>query len=124
MIKTTISLLFISSLLLYGCYNDNAEDLYPTPIGGNCDTTNVTYSAVIKPIVETNCALAGCHLEAYPTGYDFSSHAGLAFVAKQGKLIPAIEHTGSNPMPQNAAKLDDCTIAKIKKWVNDGAPNN
>ncbi len=110
---------------LYGCYNDNAEDLYPTvPIGGTCDTSTVTYSATIRPIIETSCATSGCHLGIAPTGYDFSTHVGLASVANSGKLIVAIEHTGPNPMPQDAAKLDNCTIAKIKKWVSDGAPNN
>jgi len=27
-------------------------------------------------------------------------------------------------MPKNAAKLNSCNIAKIKKWVDAGFPNN
>ncbi|HTN46242.1 MAG TPA: hypothetical protein VL098_07820 [Flavipsychrobacter sp.] len=121
--KTILLALAILPLLLYGCYNDNSEDLYPSNTG-TCDTAAVTYTAVIKPIMDAKCATSGCHLGASATGYDLSTHAGLATVAGNGRLIPAIEHTGSNPMPQGSAKLDDCTIAKIKKWVNDGSLNN
>ena len=108
----------------YGCYNDNAEDLYPHITAANCDTANVTYAGVIQPVIATNCVKSGCHLGVYPTGYDLSDYSGLAAVAGNGKLVAAIEHTGPNPMPQDAPKLDDCTIAKIKKWVTEGAQDN
>lgn len=121
--KHTFLILVLLPILMYGCYNDNAEDLYPSD-NSNCDTTNITYTSVIKPIIEANCALSGCHLGIASTGYDFSTHTGLATVAGNGRLIAAIEHTGPDPMPQGAAKLDDCTITKIKKWVSDGAPDN
>jgi hypothetical protein len=31
---------------------------------------------------------------------------------------------GFSPMPQNDNKLSECNIAKIKKWIATGAPNN
>ena len=123
--KKTLLVLALLPAFLYGCYNDNAEDLYPsTAPGSACDTANITYSASIKPIIDAKCAIPGCHQTAMPTGYDLSSHAGLTVVANNGRLIPAIDHTGPNPMPQGAPKLDDCSITKIKKWVAMGAPNN
>lgn len=122
--KSIFLILLLLPAFLYGCYNRNAEDLYPATGGNNCDTSNVTYASVIKPIIEANCAKSGCHLGATYTGYDLSSYAGLATVANNGKLVAAIEHTGPDPMPQDAAKLDDCTISKIKKWVSAGAPDN
>jgi len=121
------SKMIVSILLLltsfYSCYYDKAEELYPnTAI--NCDTATVTYAAVIKPIIDKNCATSGCHSDAYANGYDLSYYAGLEAVANNGKLIESIEQTGASPMPQGAPKLDACTIEQIKKWVNDGAPNN
>src|SRR5688572_17078983 len=114
--KTALLLPFIL-VLIYGCYNDNSEDLYPNT-GSNCDTAITTYTAVIKPIIDANCAVSGCHIGTAATGYDFTTYSGFASVANNGKLVAAIEHTGPNPMPRGKPKLDDCTINKIKRWVS------
>ncbi|VAW30002.1 hypothetical protein MNBD_BACTEROID07-453, partial [hydrothermal vent metagenome] len=46
-------------------------------------------------------------------------------VAKNGKLLGSIRFdAGFVPMPQGSAKLSNCDIAKIGKWVKDGTPNN
>src|SRR5690606_11671059 len=108
-------ILLAGIIIINGCYYDNKEDLYPDT--GNCDTTNIGFTTVIKPIVDQHCATSGCHLGASPTGYDFSNYEGFAKVAHNGKLIPAIEHTGPNPMPEGTPKLDYCTLTKIKLWV-------
>lgn len=123
--KTRKNIFIAFPLLLaffYGCYNDNAEDLYPSTTG--CDTSSVTYAGTVKPIMDASCATSGCHQGVSPTGYDLSTYAGVLAVAQNGELVESIEQTGSNPMPQGAAKLDDCAIAKIRTWVNNGAPNN
>ncbi len=119
--KNIASGFLILTVFFSSCYYDNAEDLYPS---NNCDTTNVTYAKVIQPIIQTNCVKSGCHLGVTPSGFDFSTYAALATVANNGKLVIAIEHTGNIPMPRNAAKLDNCTISKIKSWVANGALNN
>lgn len=108
-------------LTLSSCYKDNAEDMYPS---ANCDLTAVTYSNSVKPVIAQSCAISGCHIDATATGIDLSTYEGVAGMATGGRLLPAIKHTGPSPMPKGAAKLDDCTISKIEKWVNDGAPNN
>ena len=28
------------------------------------------------------------------------------------------------PMPENGQQLSDCKIAQIRKWINDGMPDN
>lgn len=112
-------------LVLSSCYKDNAEDMYPGSGGSSCDTTNVTFAATIKPVLDARCATAGCHAGAATTGIDLSTHSGAAAVASSGQLLDAINQNGqAAAMPQGQPKLDDCTIAKITKWVNDGAPNN
>ncbi len=116
--------LAVSGLLVaVGCTKENAEDAYgPAPV--TCDTTNVTYSGVVQPIIAAKCATSGCHLGAGASGWDLSNYHGVLTSSEYGVLMPAINHTGPSPMPKGQAKLDDCSIAKIQKWVNDGAPNN
>ena len=36
--------------LLAGCYYDNEEELYANQ-GNNCDTTNVTFSGTVFPVI-------------------------------------------------------------------------
>jgi cytochrome c553 len=88
-----------------------------------CDTVNFTYTA-IQPILQQNCI--GCHSSTLASGgVNLSTHAGVAVVAQSGELMGAIKHqTGFVAMPQGAAKLSDCKIRQIEKWVQAGAPNN
>ncbi len=123
--KKLIPALFLILVGFASCYKDNAEDMYPGSAGNSCDTTNVTFSGVVKPIIDAKCATAGCHINAAASGIDLSNYAGVAHIANDGDLMGAITHNGVfSPMPKGMAKLDDCTIAKIRVWVNAGAPNN
>lgn len=46
-------------------------------------------------------------------------------IAVNGKLYGSISHaSGYSPMPQGAAKMTDCQLATIKKWIDSGSPNN
>ncbi|MFN8155130.1 MAG: c-type cytochrome domain-containing protein [Bacteroidia bacterium] len=91
---------------------------------GQCDTSNVTYTATIKPLVQTYCK--GCHSGSAPGGgVDLSNYAGVSGSAFDGSLIGSIDHLpGWSAMPKNSAKMSDCDVAKFKIWVNAGAPNN
>lgn len=89
-----------------------------------CDTTNVTFSGAIWPMIELNCY--GCHSGTQPSGgialVDFNS---VVVQAENGKLFGTINHdAGFKPMPRNAPKLADCKIEQVKIWIEDGTPNN
>ncbi|MBA3827502.1 MAG: hypothetical protein H0X33_01055 [Taibaiella sp.] len=118
--------LAIATFFFAGCYNNNQQDLYPVPNGTVCDSTNVTFTATIMPIMRTNCALAGCHNSATASnGYEFETYTGINKAAINGKLLGGIRHQSGNiPMPLNTPMLDACTISKVAHWVNAGAPNN
>jgi hypothetical protein len=46
-------------------------------------------------------------------------------MAQNGKLYGTIAHTaGFSPMPKGSAKLSNCQIATIKKWIDGGMLNN
>ena len=88
-----------------------------------CDSTVFTYSGAVAPVMQTYCI--GCHSSASAPGGDLTNYAAVKQSAVDGRMIGAISHTtGFSFMPSGGNKLDDCTIAKIKKWVAAGAPNN
>lgn len=119
-------LFFIGTLsgfmvLLFSCSKGNEEDLSS---GTTCNSTNMTYSANIKPILQSFCF--SCHGNGMSqNGINFDTYAGVKAVVDNGKLIGAITHTsGFSPMPQNTSKLSDCNISKIQDWISRGALNN
>lgn len=118
-----IAVLLLIVCGLSSCYYDSVEELYPQ---ATCDTTNVTYSATIKPLVDQSCAIAGCHNAPTPTGWDFTKFDKLKQAATtNNKLMLSITHSaGASAMPKNMPKLDDCSIAKFRIWVAAGAPQN
>lgn len=91
---------------------------------GSCDTTVFTYSGAVKPIMDNKCA--GCHNPSNLGGnIDVSTFAAVRVVALNGKLYGSIAHqTGYSPMPKNAAKLSDCEIRQVQKWITAGSQNN
>jgi hypothetical protein len=95
-----------------------------TNCANSCDTSVFTYTAVVKPIIDANCL--SCHNgPGAPKGLDYTTYAGLRVPALDGRLVRAISHApGITPMPLGGQKLSDCNIAKIRKWVTDGAKNN
>lgn len=89
-----------------------------------CDTANVTFAVSIKPIITNKCQ--GCHSSSSAGGgYDLSTYAGVKTVVTNGKLWGSVNFTsGYSAMPKGGTKLSTCELAKIKKWIDAGAPNN
>lgn len=89
-----------------------------------CDSSQFKYTANVKPILQTHCY--GCHSGTAASGgfIPLDTYEGVKDQVTFGTLYPAISHTGPTPMPQNGAKLSDCKIAVIKKWIDAGTPNN
>lgn len=117
MIRFLIAALF-TCLALNSCYYDSEEYMYPV-IG--CDSTNVTYSNTIAPLLNNLCV--GCHSSA--STIKLNNYENVKIQADNGKLLGSINHlNGYQAMPQGGAKLDECTLKKFSKWVSDGAPNN
>ena len=123
------NLLFFSLALviLSGCYYDNEEDLYPneTP----CDTTNVTFSGTVLPILNDYCN--ACHGSGSQSGgivldnYESVSKQAKIPAGQPGSLYGAITHDpGNSPMPKSGGQLSDCNIKKIEIWIADGTPDN
>ncbi|MCX6251598.1 MAG: hypothetical protein NTX61_12695 [Bacteroidetes bacterium] len=117
-----IIVFFICMIAVSSCYNDKEAYLYP--FASICDSSNATYSQTIAPIMTANCNI--CHSTVLASGSVITdTWAGLNVVALNGKLWAGVDWSaGFSPMPKGSSKLSACDLAKIKKWINNGATNN
>jgi len=108
-------------LILMLCVSSCKKDPDPS----NCDTTSVSFSADIQPIIEQNC-FGGCHNGVTPVGgFLLTTHAGVKAKVDDGRLFGAVDHqAGFVAMPQSGSKLSDCNLDLIKAWIDDGALDN
>jgi len=122
----SLTLLFFALLMNQACYYDSEEFLFPD-IDDTCDTLNVTYAQSVVPILQNNCLT--CHSNASSAGLGgnirLEEYADVKLRADDGKLVGTISHApGFVTMPQGLPKLDSCTIAIVRIWVQTGALNN
>ncbi len=109
-------ILFVVLLvMLFGnaCKKDEYKNL-------DCSSISSTYNANIKPIINSNCTLSGCHNTGSSNG-DYTTYNGLKAIADNGKLEDRVLNKKDMPS-SNALSLD--LRKKIKCWIEAGAPNN
>ncbi len=117
----TIATVFVFLLFFVSCYYDNEEALYPT-LNNSCDTTNVTFSGTIAPVLNNNCT--SCHSGSIPSGnISLASYAGVQTVASNGTIMNALNGTGVPKMPPSGS-LSSCNIGQILIWIKNGTPDN
>jgi signal recognition particle GTPase len=85
---------------------------------------SVSFVTKVAPIIQSNCFQ--CHNNNFKLGnVTLEGYDNIKKVAASGKLFNVINHSpGFAKMPKNSNKLDDCSIATIKKWIDGGTPNN
>lgn len=108
-------------ILPSSCYYDKAENI----LGPNaCDTLNVSFSQHIVPYVNSQCV--NCHSGSSPSaGIDLSNYITIKASVVSGTFGGSINHnSGYSPMPKGMSKTEPCTLNKINRWINQGAPNN
>jgi len=100
-----------------GALNNNCSD-------GNCDTSSVTYSGTITPILQSKCV--GCHNNTLQSGLvNLIGYANVKVYAQSGSLLGSIQHAnGYFPMPKGGTQLSECEIASVRTWIRNGAINN
>jgi hypothetical protein len=112
-------------LIFFGaCYYDSEEALYPS-YNNSCDTSNVTFSATIIPILSNNCL--GCHSNssAASLGANIKLQDYADVQSQISTVIQAINHTGGlSPMPKGGNKISTCSLTQFDIWVRKGTPNN
>lgn len=122
MMKKLLQIVLILLLALSSCYYDKADVLYPSVA---CDTSStVSYTQKIVPIFQTSCY--GCHTSPGSGGGILMGTYTLdKAMAVNGTLYGSVAHNnGFSPMPKGASKLSACQLQLIKKWIDNGSPNN
>ena len=104
-------------VLFYSCSSDNLEEYYGIV---DCSSEVISYADDIVPIIDTNCAIPGCHVSG--TGLpDWTKYENVAANAQKIK-----EYTFDGVMPPSTSgkSLTIEQVREISCWVNSGAPNN
>jgi len=113
-ILTTLGLIF----MLSSCYKDNEEYLYGEV---ECDTTAVSFSEDIFPIIQNNCTVTGCHVAGGNAPGTFENFDQVKAKVDDGSFRDRVIVQGDMPP---SGSLSDCQKNYITKWLDDGAPNN
>jgi hypothetical protein len=110
-------------LIATACAWENEETLYPG--SGLCDTLDVSYSEDVVPILANSCYECHSKTNAPDFGNGLTLEDYEDVFASSDLVVGAINHQEGFPaMPQEADKLDTCSISVIEAWVNSGAPDN
>lgn len=124
--KIAIYLCSLSLLLTAsgGCNYDNVSDLPQF-----CDpTAEVSFATDILPIMSGSCSSASvaCHSSNSTSGIPLDSYDGVKEQVDNDKLYSSVIWDGNaSQMPKGSStKIDTCSIGKIKRWIDAGAPNN
>lgn len=86
----------------------------------NCSTiTNKAFTADVNPIVQSICAVSGCHAAGSTNGPGGLTNYSQVFNARSN-IRTAI---ANGSMPQGTT-LSDAQRGSIICWIDSGAPNN
>jgi len=111
--------LFVTGLIIFSfaCTYDNAEDLYGIK---DCPPGGGSFSDRVEPIVNTNCAIPGCHSSGgqQPTLETYQQ------ISTNAERIRTRTSNGTMPPPTSGIRLSQEDIDDIACWVNAGAPDN
>jgi hypothetical protein len=122
-----LPLIFLGTFWMFAiasCYYDKEETLYPLG-SSSCDSAGtISYAQKVVPIFQQQCY--SCHSGGAPSGgIAMGTYNADKVIALNGKLYGSISHaSGFSPMPQGGAKMSDCNLAIIKKWIDANCPNN
>ena len=122
-----LTLLFPVLIALNSCYYDNEQDLYKNVQAAQCDTTNVTYSGSIVPIMQNACYT--CHNSTSASGgISVDTYQGLSAICTNkftSRLWGDVNFlSGFDNMPKGGNKLSACDLKKIEIWLRAGYPQN
>ena len=111
----------IFAVAISGCYYDNEEELYPN--APECVTDSLTYNAHMKTIIDTRCAISGCHVSGGTGNGIFTNYAGIKAKVDNGSLHERVVVRKDMP-PAGSTQLNECQIQQFDTWIAGGAPEN
>lgn len=109
--------------VIFSCEKNTPEVDYLSQADcSGVDFATNTYTNNIKDIMDTYCALSGCHnASSREAGVDLSTYAKTKNAFETTSCLCSIHHGGGcSPMPKGGAKLSDATIKLIDCWAKNG----
>lgn len=120
----SLATIAIFSLFIVSCYYDNEEALYPT-YNTTCDTTNVTFTGTIVPILSNSCYSCHSNAAAASAGNNIRLQDYADVQIRAASIAGSIKHIGAfSPMPKNGGSIKTCSITQFDIWVRTGMINN
>ena len=116
-------LMVFATISHYSCTKDAGR--LPAALSQSlCDSLNVKFSTVIKPMMQANC-VTGCHDGSGTTGapLDLNSYAALKIFYDNGELKHRVFTLKDMPQAPNPPLADSC-LQQLQCWINDSLPNN
>jgi uncharacterized membrane protein len=121
--------------ILYACTHEaTAPNTVNDPPTAStiCSPDSVYFVNEVLPIITSNCSMSGCHDAATRAdGVQLTSYATILRYVRAGnaarsELYEVIIETdpGDRMPPPPRSPLTTAQIAKIQKWINQGAKNN
>lgn len=114
----TLSVFLIIAASLSACRFDKEDELYGKD---ECETSDVSFSKDIFPILQTRCSTPGCHVQGGGSAVLFENYTQVKAKADDGKLKQRVVVQKDMPPGQ---PLTACQLKFIEKWLDIGAPNN
>lgn len=126
------ALLLITLFVAMGvssCYKNNEEDLYAGYNQVCEDTTDISYSLIIKPMLSTSCDRCHNTANAPVKGNDINLDGPAKIKAYNtafpGSFLGSIKHEkGYARMPKGGGKFTACNVKKIEVWMKEGFQDN
>jgi uncharacterized membrane protein len=119
---------FFSGLLIFSCAKDMGKlpkvtntPVTPTPVN-ICDSA--TYNIKIKAIIDTKCAIAGCHNAGSQAGGTIlNDYATVKAKADGGRIKARVIDANPSIMPQSGSpQLTANELSLIQCWLDKGSP--
>ena len=110
-------LLVSAMILLTYCSYENEEDLFGQE---DCSTLPASLAGEVIPIINTNCAISGCHV----TGVQAPDLTKKENIVAAAPLIKAQVQTRTMPPSSSGRSLTTDEIQTITCWVDNGAHEN
>ncbi|GIV23170.1 MAG: hypothetical protein N3A68_02625 [Bacteroidia bacterium] len=92
----------------------------PAPTASNCagvDTLRITYQGYVADVMRQHCT--SCHGGSSPSAsLALETYAQVRASAESGRWYEAMSRGQMPP----SGKLDECTLAKLNRWIDLGYP--
>lgn len=114
-------IIFLIIAFIISCSKTDTTDYASIAV---CSGSIPTYTSNIAVILNSNCAISGCHNSSAQAGINLSTYAlaSAQFKSNSRNLISIHHGSGVESMPRNASKLPDTIINKLDCWVKNNCP--